>query len=308
MSLPIPEMNLPAELMPKHQTPATARPPVSVDGVRVWNDVAYAVQIGFRPLRLDVYVPERGFPSKVEGRPPAVVYIHGGAFLFGSRHRDAVSGPVWDDLLAAGFAIAAIEYRLSGEAVFPADLHDVTAAIRWVRRYADELGVDADRLATWGESAGGFLATLAGMNLTDPELIGTAGEADVDATVQAVVAWSPVTDQLAMDAKLADLPMSVQESTPNAVQLGYAVSTNPERAHWSSPIAHVNASAAPMLVLQGTADDLVDVAQGEALVASLTEHGVHAEVHNTEGAPHIFFGIDSSEQRARSIDFLRRVL
>lgn len=308
MTLPIPEMNLPAELMPKHQTPATARPPVSVDGVRVWNDIAYAVQIGFRPLRLDVYVPEGRFPSGVEGRPPVVVYIHGGAFLFGSRHRDAVSGPVWDELLDAGFAIAAVEYRLSGEAVFPADLHDVTAAIRWVRRYADELGVDADRLATWGESAGGFLATFAGMNLTDPELIGNAGEADVAATVQAVVAWSPVTDQLAMDAKLADAPMSVQESTPNAVQLGYAVSTDPERAHWSSPIAHVNASAAPMLVLQGTADDLVDVSQGEALVASLTEHGVHGEVHNTEGAPHIFFGIDSSEQRARSIDFLRRLL
>lgn len=305
-------MNLPAELAPKHQTPATARPPVSANGVTTWNDIAYAVQIGYRPLRLDVYVPDsagsRAARGGVEGRPPVVVYIHGGAFLFGSRHRDAVSGPVWDDLLAAGFAIVAIEYRLSGEAVFPADLHDVTAAIRWVRRYANELGIDADRLATWGESAGGFLATFAGMNLTDPELIGTAGEAATDATVQAVVAWSPVTDHVAMDTKLADAPMSVQQSSPNAVQLGYAVSTNPERARWSSPIAHVNATAAPMLVLQGTADDLVDVSQGERFVAALTEHGVPAEVHNTEGAPHIFFGIDSTEQRARSIAFLKATL
>lgn len=302
MPLPIPEMKLPAELAPKADTPSTVRPPRSIDGVRTWNDVAYDVQIGYRPLRLDLYVPEHVVC------PPVVVYIHGGAFLFGSRHRDAVSGPVWDDLLAAGFAVVAIEYRLSGEAVFPADLHDVTAAIRWVRRYADELGIDADRLATWGESAGGFLATFAGMNLTDPELIGTAGEAATDATVQAVVAWSPVTDHVAMDTKLANAPMSVQQSSPNAVQLGYAVSTNPERARWSSPIAHVTATAAPMLVLQGTADDLVDVSQGERFVAALTEHGVPAEVHNTEGAPHIFFGIDSTEQRARSIAFLQATL
>lgn len=301
MSLPIPEMNLPLELAPKHQTPATARPPVSSDGVRVWNDLAYDVQIGWRPLRLDVYVPEQVV------RPPVVVYIHGGAFLFGSRHRDAVSGPVWDELLAAGFAIVAVEYRLSGEAVFPADLHDVTAAIRWVRRYADELGVDATRIATWGESAGGFLATFAGMNLTDVALVGEAGESSASAEVQAVVAWSPVTDQAAMDAKLATAPMSVQEATPNAVQLGFAVSTDPERAYQSSPIAHVNVGAAPMLVLQGTADDLVDVSQGEALAAALRQNGVEAEVHNTEGAPHIFFGIDSSEQRARSITFLQRV-
>lgn len=301
MSLPIPEMNLPLELAPKHQTPATARPPVSSDGVRVWNNLAYDVQIGWRPLRLDVYVPEQVV------RPPVVVYIHGGAFLFGSRHRDAVSGPVWDELLAAGFAIVAVEYRLSGEAVFPADLHDVTAAIRWVRRYADELGVDATRIATWGESAGGFLATFAGMNLTDVALVGEAGESSASAEVQAVVAWSPVTDQAAMDAKLATAPMSVQEATPNAVQLGFAVSTDPERAYQSSPIAHVNAGAAPMLVLQGTADDLVDVSQGEALAAALRQNGVEAEVHNTEGAPHIFFGIDSSEQRARSITFLQRV-
>lgn len=301
MSLPIPEMNLPLELAPKHQTPATARPPVSSDGVRVWNNLAYDVQIGWRPLRLDVYVPEQVV------RPPVVVYIHGGAFLFGSRHRDAVSGPVWDELLAAGFAIVAVEYRLSGEAVFPADLHDVTAAIRWVRRYADELGVDATRIATWGESAGGFLATFAGMNLTDVALVGEAGESSTSAEVQAVVAWSPVTDQAAMDAKLATAPMSVQEATPNAVQLGFAVSTDPERAYQSSPIAHVNAGAAPMLILQGTADDLVDVSQGEALTAALRQNGVEAEVHNTEGAPHIFFGIDSSEQRARSIAFLQRV-
>ncbi|MGV1033808.1 MAG: alpha/beta hydrolase fold domain-containing protein [Microbacteriaceae bacterium] len=301
MSLPIPEMNLPLELAPKHQTPTTARPPVSSDGVRVWNDVAYAIQIGYRPLRLDVYVPEQVV------RPPAVIYIHGGAFLFGSRHRDAVSGPVWDELLAAGFAIVAVEYRLSGEAVFPADLHDVTAAIRWVRRYADELGIDATRIATWGESAGGFLATFAGMNLTDVALVGKAGESSVSAEVQAVVAWSPVTNQAAMDAKLATAPMSVQEATPNAVQLGFAVSTDPERAYQSSPIAHVNPGAAPMLILQGTADDLVDVTQGEALLAALRQNGVEAEVHNTEVAPHIFFGIDSSEQRARSIAFLQRV-
>lgn len=145
------------------------------------------------------------------------------------------------------------------------------------------------------------------MNLTDVALVGEAGESSASAEVQAVVAWSPVTDQAAMDAKLATAPMSVQEATPNAVQLGFAVSTDPERAYQSSPIAHVNAGAAPMLVLQGTADDLVDVSQGEALAAALRQNGVEAEVHNTEGAPHIFFGIDSSEQRARSITFLQRV-
>ena len=141
------------------------------DGGSVIREVPYASPPGFRPLLLDLYLPAR--------RPcPAVVWVHGGAFLMGSR--SLLPGmleraELFRRLPAEGIAVASIDYRLSGEASFPAQLHDVKAAIRWLRARGSEAGIDPDRLAVWGESAGGHLAAMATVTSGVEELEGDIG-------------------------------------------------------------------------------------------------------------------------------------
>ncbi len=180
---------------PAHTAPL---PPArtTADGVRVLAGVPYAALPGARPLELDLYLPAH--------RAPVVLFLHGGGWRLGSRHsagpQFAGSAP-FEQLAQAGIGVASIDYRLSGEAVWPAQLHDAKAAVRWLRSRADELDVDPDRIAAWGESAGGHLAALLG--LTGGELDGEVGVTGVPSSVRAVVAWYPPTE-LATVADPAD--------------------------------------------------------------------------------------------------------
>jgi acetyl esterase/lipase len=135
-------------------------------------------------------------PQKAK-QVPLIVWIHGGAFLFGSKEGFPVE-PVPLHFLLEGYAVASINYRLSLEAVFPAQLEDCKAAIRWLRAHADEFGVDPNRIGVWGASAGGNLAAL----------LGTTGEVrdfevgenlDYSSRVQAVCDFYGPTDFLQMD-------------------------------------------------------------------------------------------------------------
>ena len=146
-------------------------------GTRVLPGVPYAALPGIRPLELDVWLPpESRTPS------PAVLFLHGGGWRAGSRH---LAGPAFsgaqptpfEQLARAGIAVASADYRLSGEARWPAQLHDVKAAVRWLRARAGELGIDGERIAAWGESAGGHLAELLGLTMDDPALEGGDGRA-----------------------------------------------------------------------------------------------------------------------------------
>ncbi len=148
---------------PPAPAPAPPPPPVRADGLATWRAVEYAVVPGFRPLLLDLVRPD----SAVE--LPLVVFLHGGGWRVGSRSGMGPMFAGWDpspfaELAAAGFAVASVDYRLSGEAPFPAPLDDVRAALAWLHEHADEFsGCSATRTALWGESAGGHLAALAGL-------------------------------------------------------------------------------------------------------------------------------------------------
>ncbi|MFB7268184.1 alpha/beta hydrolase fold domain-containing protein, partial [Streptomyces nojiriensis] len=143
---------------PPYRSPV---PPVTgADGVRRFDGITYATTPGYRPRLLDVQVPAG------EGPFPAVVWIHGGGWLDGDRRYPPPTVPaglLHGAVLAAGLALVSIDYRHSLEAPFPAQLHDVKAAIRYVRAFAGDLGIDPDRIGVWGESAGGHLAALAGL-------------------------------------------------------------------------------------------------------------------------------------------------
>jgi acetyl esterase/lipase len=136
------------------------------NGVKGIPSVVYWTPIGYRPLTLDLYLPPATLQRPTQGFP-WVVYIHGGGWEIGDSHR---SGPFVDfagvlaSLSARGYIVASIEYRLSGEAVFPAQIRDVKAAIRWLRSHASEYGIDPARAITWGASAGGHLASLAAVS------------------------------------------------------------------------------------------------------------------------------------------------
>lgn len=263
-------------------------PEVRADGVAYRRAQTYAIDPGYRPLRLDVWVPRSAAP------PPLVVWIHGGAWMMGDRRQIIPTIPLdsqFEALLAAGLAVATIDYRLAFEAAFPAQLHDAKAAIRWLRQHADELGFDAECIGIWGESAGAHLGNLVALTANRPDLEGDLGVVGPSSEVQAVVSWYGPSDVETMPGFPAEvmvqLPVKMRVDPTEAVTHGDS-SLRP----LLSPINHVHADAPPFFLQHGTADILVPHTQSEALAATLEHLGVSADVELVEGADHIFMGSD----------------
>jgi len=264
----------------------------------------YAIVDGFRPLELDLVVPEG------DGPHPVVLWIHGGAWRMGTN-RDTV-GPVPSSairagLLDEGLAVASVQYRLTAEAPFPAQLHDVVAAVRWLRHYSDELRLDPARVGAWGESAGGHLTAFLGLNIDDVGLLGHAGVGEGRTDVQAAVPWYPPTDLLSLgaDALIPGIPMDHDApDSPESHLVGGAVQDRPDEARAASPITYASASAAPMLLVHGDGDVVVSPRQSERLAAALREAGAKVELVLVPGANHVLTGVDPSPYVKRSVDFL----
>jgi acetyl esterase/lipase len=267
--------------------------PVVADGVTSWRAVEYATIPGHRPLLLDLH--------RADGPLPAlIVFVHGGGWRGGSR---SAFGPAYADwspspfrqLAAHGFAVASLDYRLSGEARFPGPLEDVAAGLGWLRAHAEHLGIDATRTALWGESAGGHLAAL--LALTDPD-------------IRAVVDWYGPSDLTTVAADAAAGGISaVDPGAPDsreALMLGTAPSSDPERAQAASPVEYVHAAAPPFLLLHGTADRLVPTRQSERLAAALDDVGAAVTLELLDGADHLWLGRPDVARAAfeRSVDFL----
>ncbi len=254
--------------------------PAPGDDVRFLGGLAYAAPIGFRPLLLDLYLPA-GAGDGV----PLVVFMHGGGWLRGDRSMVSPSFAGWRPgplarLAAGGFAVASIDYRLSGEARFPAQLEDVSAAVEWLTGRAEEYGFDPGRIVLWGESAGAHLAALLGLR--------SPGR------VRGVVDWYGPTDLAALDQQvgaagaLTDDPTDTRE----ARLLGAPVAEVPELARAASPVSHVRVGAPPFLIAHGTADRAVPFQQSEALAAALAEAGADVRFEAVDGAGHMWAGIE----------------
>lgn len=277
-------------------------PVVRPDGVRFYSSIEYAKVPGYRPLALDLLVP----PDPA--RAPVVVYVHGGGFLFGSRRANSLSAPTFEAALQRGIAVATVDYRLSGEATFPACLHDVNAAIRWLREFAPHLGLREDDIAIWGESAGGHLAALVGMNSADAALVGDIGVTGVDSTVKAAVVWFAPSDLrlLAANGGAAD-PASGSDADPMALLIGGPLGDNPDAVAFASPVSHIGANTAPMFIAHGENDSVVASIHSVALDEALKAAGRASEVTIVPDADHGFAGVDIGPITERSADFLARV-
>jgi acetyl esterase/lipase len=254
------------------EAPAPAPPRSDHPGVTSYYDLTYAVVPGFRPLALDLHVPSSGTGF------PVLVWVHGGGWARGHRLMgQAVK------LVQHGYAVAATQYRLSGEAVHPAQLQDLKGAVRWLRASADRFGLDSEHIAGWGASAGGHLVSLLGLTGNRPDLAGdVGGNTDQSSAVQAVVAYFPVTDFFAMATGDAPRP------GPNPLNafLGYSLQERPDDARQAMPLTFVHKDAPPFLLLHGDVDPMVPHAQSELLNAALQKAGARSELITLPGALH----------------------
>lgn len=244
-------------------------------GVELKSDLVYA-RVGSRALHLDLYLP-KGAAAPV----PAVVYIHGGGWSSGNKtnfRRQAAY------MATKGFAGACIEYRLSGEAHYPAALYDSKAAVRWVRANAQKFGIDPNRIGAAGGSAGGQLVALLGVTNDVPEFEGHEGVTGVSSRVAAVVAINPAAD-------LADFGKRNPSSASNPVfrYLGATYTENPSLWISASPTDHVNSKSVPFLFMHGDADTTVPYRQSVEMMNKLKAAGVRAELFTATGAKHGFY-------------------
>ncbi len=256
-----------------------------------YRDVIFARPDGHRPLRLDLLLP-----PAADGPAPVVLWIHGGGWRAGARDElpPALSG-LFEALNAAGFAVASVEYRLTGEARFPAQLDDVRAAATWLAGHADAVGLAADRLAVWGESAGGLLAGL--LALTRP-------------AVRCAVLLYPPTDLLALaSGPAADGFAHDSADSPEGLLLGGVVHRLPATARAASPTSYVHKAAPPILLIHGAADRVVPAAQSELLAERLRAVGAPVELELVPDTDHVFAGHpDPARLIAHGIEFTARYL
>jgi acetyl esterase/lipase len=269
-------------------------PYVRTDGTRHHPGAVYAAVSGYRALELDLWVPA------APALPAVVVWVHGGAWMVGNRHLLPGSlrpGLLFEELLAAGLAVATVEYRHAREAPFPAQLHDVKAAVRWLRHHAAGLGIDGGRVGIAGESAGGHLAALVALTADRPDLEGAVGVRGPSSAVAAVVDWYGVADVASMPE--AELPPEVVAALPPEdlvppleVLLDGVDDATRELA---GPVVHAHAGAPPFLLVHGTADPVVPHAQSELLARALRDAGADVRLESVPGAGHGWDGYDDAD-------------
>ncbi len=252
------------------------------DGIKKLDDLDYSGNDNPRQ-KLDVYLPEGRAAEGAEALP-LVVFIHGG----GWRSGDKSSGiNRLEPLLVTGkYAGASIGYRLSGEAAWPAQIHDCKAAIRLLKAHAEEYGIDPDRIAVYGTSAGGHLVAMLGVTGDVPELEGDIGpHRDFDSEVACVVDFFGPTDLLSMN----EIKGVIDHNAPNSPEsrmLGGAILERKDVAKQASPISHVSASDAPVLIVHGDEDPVVIFSQSVKFEKALEAAGVPTALVKVEGGGH----------------------
>lgn len=264
--------------------------PAVVPGAVCHRGVTYAARQGYRPLLMDVYVPVRRTPPV-----PCVLWIHGGAWWEGDRRETPSTWPpglFFRLLVDAGLAVATIDYRLSGEARWPAQGDDVAEALRFLRAHADVLRIDPDRVGVAGESAGGHLAAMAALTGTGPT------------AVQAAAVLYGVTDLRDFDGVEQSTTEEVQQ-TPEALLMGALPDDAPEAWDAASPLTHAHAGAPPMLLISGDADAVVPARQTVRMHEALVAAGApDAVLDLVPGADHCFGAVDPEPPLRRIVEFL----
>ncbi|MEI8043783.1 MAG: alpha/beta hydrolase [Verrucomicrobiota bacterium] len=255
--------------------------PQPLAGVHVVKDLEY-VAGGHERNRLDLYLPEKA------ARPlPVILWVHGGGWVGGNK----TNGPAFR-FATKGYAVASMNYRFSQHAIFPAQIQDCKAAVRWLRANARKYGLDPDRIGAWGASAGGHLVALLGTTAGVKEFEGPGGNEDQSSRVQAVVDWFGPTDFLTVGAKDTRTKL-----------LGGDAQKNRDKAIKASPMTYVSKDAAPFLIMHGDEDQTVPIKQSEIFAAALKQAGADATMVVVKGGKHSGSLFNSPETLKHVEDF-----
>lgn len=266
------------------------------DGVTVTRDLVYATYSDDGSLMLDLYRP-----SSTEGAAlPAIVVIRGGGWQDGDKEW---FGPMAAALAERGFVAVSIEYRASGERLFPAAVEDTKAAVRWLRANAARYGVNPDAIGAIGGSAGAHLAVYLGVTSGMAELEGRGGNPSFSSAVSAVVGLATPTD--------FETYRSVRPPNNRVMEfLGAAYDQDPDLWRTASPIHHVDASSPPVLLIHSESDNLVPFEESVRLAQAYAAVGAPAELIQIPNAPHPFWSFTTwyGDTIDRAADFFERYL
>jgi len=227
--------------------------------IQIEQDIVFG-HGGERELLLDIYRPPAASTKQT-----AVIHLHGGGFRAGNKAGTRLASP----LAARGYTCLAASYRLVDQALWPAQIHDVKAAIRWTRANASQLGIQTDKIVVLGYSAGARLALIAAGTQNDPALEGDGGQPGAGTAVAACVAFYAPASALATHPVLGPNPSDEQRRS-------------------FSPIEQVTRGYPPTLLLHGTADETVPVEDSLKLYSALREASAPVELHVIDGVTHIF--------------------
>jgi acetyl esterase/lipase len=258
-------------------------------------------RVNDRPLLATLYRPANADRQAT----PAMVWIHGGAWMGGSRDDDTA---YCRRIAESGMTCLAISYRLSGEAIFPAAIEDCKCAVRYLRAHADQFNLRAEAIGAWGPSAGGHLAVLLGTSAGAAALEGNGGWPEQSSAVQVVGDWYGPTDFLQMSAYPSDMDHDAADS-PESRFIGGAVQHQPEAVQRANPISYISANTPPIYIAHGTADPLVPFNQSQLLYDALVAAGIDVTFDVMNGAGHGGPGFEAdSLLMSRCLTFFRRRL
>jgi acetyl esterase/lipase len=255
-----------SSVMPQRSGPGGSGAGTFASVAPTYQDLAYATISSAQ--KLDLYIPTTG-----NGPFPVVIMIHGGGFMMGDKADGAGLAGV-DQLLAADYAVASINYRLSGEAKYPAQINDAKAAVRFLRANATTYNLNPDKFGAWGASAGGSLVALLGTTCGVAELEGAdLGNADQSSCVQAAVDWFGPIDFLKMDEQFAgtSCPQTHNDaSSPESQLVGAAIQTVPDLVKTTNPTNYITPDDAPFFIQNGSADCNIPPIQSKNLADALS--------------------------------------
>ncbi len=267
---------------------------LDADEISKIADIPFA-EVEGRRLLLDLYLPA----GDVEAAP-LVVYVHGGAWRSGSK-----DGMPLAELVAAGFAAASVEYRLSPVARFPAQVHDLKAAVRFLRAKGTEYGYDAARIAIAGSSAGAHLAALVGVTNGSEELEGTVGDhLDESSDVQAIISFFGASNFLTILPQSTPRGLGVRIPALQLL-LGAQPQDVPELAKLASPVFHVDAVDPPLFLLHGDQDPQMPINQTHELHGKYVELGLPVRLEVVHGAAHGGAAFHDARRTRMVEEFLR---
>jgi acetyl esterase/lipase len=243
----------------------------SLEGVACLAEIEYA-RVSSKRLLLDLYVPAEAPPQPM----PLVVWIHGGGWWMGDKSPCKAAA-----LAKSGYLVASINYRLSGEAKFPAQIHDCKAAIRFLRAHHQQLRIDPERIGVWGESAGGHLAALLATTNNRGELEGKVGDhLEVSSSVQACCNWAGPT-------RLTGRPDSMRQVAMVKALFGGTYAEKKDLYDLASPCNHADKTDPPMLIMHGTRDREVPISQSRLLHKALDDAGADVTMLTVARGAHV---------------------